>query len=79
MGPDSHTASERGPQATEDASEAGASEGAGEVEELAGEPEANDPLACRVAIRFPTGQRGQRRFLKTDPSKVGRGFTWSYM
>lgn len=33
-------------------------------------PESRDPTVCRVGIRFPTGGRGQRRFLKTDPIKV---------
>eukprot|EP00897_Mesotaenium_endlicherianum_P006477 jgi/Mesen1/5858/ME000298S05123 len=33
------------------------------------EPEASNPLACRVAVRFPDGRRGQRRFLQSDPVK----------
>ncbi|KAK3277399.1 hypothetical protein CYMTET_14593 [Cymbomonas tetramitiformis] len=40
------------------------------AEALPEEPPAADPLACRVAVRFPHGARQQRRFLKTEVVEV---------
>lgn len=34
------------------------------------EPGHTDGTVCRVAIRFPDGNRGQRKFLRADPIQV---------
>ncbi|KAH7444291.1 hypothetical protein KP509_02G072100 [Ceratopteris richardii] len=38
------------------------------------EPAYTDATVCRIAVRFPDGSRGQRKFLRTDPIQV----LWSF-
>lgn len=38
------------------------------------EPQLTDATVCRVAVRFPDGKRGQRRFLRSDPIQL----LWSF-
>lgn len=38
------------------------------------EPPHTDATICRVAVRFPDGNRGQRRFLRSDPIQL----LWSF-
>ena len=37
---------------------------------LPDEPLQADATVCRVAVRFPDGSRGQRRFFRADPIQV---------
>lgn len=41
------------------------------------EPGHTDATVCRVAVRFPDGSRGQRRFLRSDPIQVLWSFCFS--
>eukprot|EP00244_Chara_vulgaris_P003548 TRINITY_DN1657_c0_g2_i2.p1 TRINITY_DN1657_c0_g2~~TRINITY_DN1657_c0_g2_i2.p1 ORF type:complete len:355 (-),score=61.60 TRINITY_DN1657_c0_g2_i2:852-1916(-) len=47
------------------------------VEPLPEEPPAGDPMACRIALRFPDGRRGQRRFRLSDSVKLLRSFVFA--
>jgi hypothetical protein len=43
-------------------------------EQLPPEPGAGDPSGCNVAVRFPDGQRRQRRFPRSAPVSAVRTF-----